>query len=300
MVTRRDVLRTGALLAAAGPAMSQSGETMRTRPIPSSGEALPIVGLGTWQVFDVDGSAEEIEARRQIVGALLNAGGSLIDTSPMYNRSERIIGDVLAAGDLGKSAFLATKVWTDGRENGLSQMRRSAELMRTDVVDLMQVHNRRDMEAHWPTISELRQDGFIRYTGITDYRESANAPLMALMRQHRPDFVQINYSLLERGAERELLPLAEEMGIAVLINRPFVDGRLFRATSGLELPDWAQDFAESWGQFFLKFILGHPAVTCVIPATSKVRHMVDNAGAGSGPMPDAATRRRMLQFIEDL
>jgi diketogulonate reductase-like aldo/keto reductase len=164
----------------------------------------------------------------------------------------------------------------------------------------MQVHNRRDMAAHWPTILDLKQDGFVRYTGITDYRESANDALMALMRQHRPDFVQINYSLLERGADQALLPLAQELGIAVLINRPFVEGRLFRAVSGLDVPGWAGEFAGSWAQFFLKFIVGHPAVNCVIPATSNVRHMVDNAGAGRGPLPDEAARRRMILFIEKL
>ena len=300
MTTRRDFLKAGVLLAASSGMSSRADETMLSRVIPGTDERLPVVGLGTWQVFDVAGSEGEIEARRQIVAALFDAGGSLIDSSPMYNRSERIVGEVLAAGGLHERAFLATKVWIDGRDQGLQQMRRSAALMQVQRIDLMQVHNRRDIDVHWPVILELKQDGFIRYTGITDYRESANDALMALMRRYRPDFVQINYSLIERGADRALLPLAQDLGIAVLINRPFVEGRLFRAVGGRDLPDWAREFADSWGQFFLKFIIGHPAVNCVIPATSKVRHMVDNAGAGTGPLPDDMTRRRMIDFTENL
>lgn len=273
---------------------------MLSRLIPGTDERLPVIGLGTWQVFDVDGSAQELADRQQIVEALFDAGGSVIDTSPMYRRSERIVGEVLAASGLHDRAFLATKVWTDGEAAGRRQMQTSAELMQAEQIDLMQVHNRRDMEAHWPTILEFQQDGFIRYSGITDYRDSADEAMMTLMRRHNPDFIQINYSLLERSAERGVLPLAREMGIAVLINRPFVSGRLFSAVRGHELPDWAEEFAESWGQFFLKFIVSHPAVTCVIPATSKLHHMIDNAGAGTGPLPDEATRRRMIEFIETL
>ena len=273
---------------------------MLTRPIPTSGESLPVIGLGTWQVFDVDGSAQELADRQQIVKALFDTGGSVIDTSPMYRRSERIVGEVLAAVGLHDQAFLATKVWTDGEAAGRRQMQRSADLMQTEHIDLMQVHNRRDIEAHWPTIREFQQDGFIRYSGITDYRDSADEAMMALMRRYNPDFIQINYSLLERGAERGVLPLARELGIAVLINRPFVSGALFRAVRDRELPGWAEAFAESWGQFFLKFIVSHPAVTCVIPATSKLRHMIDNAGAGFEPLPDETTRRRMIDFVQSL
>ena len=273
---------------------------MLTRSIPGTGEPLPIIGLGTWQVFDVDGTAQELAERQQIVEALFDAGGSVIDSSPMYRRSERIVGEVLSASSRLDDAFLATKVWTDGAAAGRRQMQRSAELMQTGRIDLMQVHNRRDIESHWPTIREFQEDGFIRYSGITDYRDSADDAMMTLMRRYDPDFIQINYSLLERGAERGVLPLAREMGIAVLINRPFVSGRLFRAVRDLQLPYWAGDFAESWGQFFLKFIVGHPAVTCVIPATSKLRHMVDNAGAGFGPLPEEPTRQRMIEFVESL
>ncbi len=299
-INRRDLIKAGMLLGVTGGIPAAAGETMLTRRIPESDERLPVIGLGTYSVFDVAGSAEEIGLRRNIVRALVDAGGSVIDTSPMYNRSEAVIGTVLSAGDLRPSCFLATKVWTDGRGAGERQMRRSAELMGADRIDLMQVHNRRDLDGHWPAILDAQERGFIRYNGVTDYRESAHGQMLAIMRRYRPQFIQINYSLGERGAEREVLPLARELGIGVIVNRPFMAGRLFRAVGDRPLPDWAGDFAASWGQFFLKFIVGHPAVSCVIPATSKLRHMVDNAGAGFGPMPDPAARARMAEFVDGL
>ena len=273
---------------------------MRTRPVPSTGEALPVVGLGTYSVFDVRGSEDEIATRLDIVRALLDAGGSVIDTSPMYNRSERVIGEVLRRGDLHSGCFLATKVWTDGRDAGERQMRRSAELTGAARIDLMQVHNRRDLSSHWPVIREMQEEGFVRYNGVTDYRASSIDSMMSIMRRYRPGFVQINYSLGERQADDALLPLAEELGIAVLVNRPFVAGRLFRVVGDRPLPEWAGLFADSWGQFFLKFIVSHPAVTCVIPATSKLHHQLDNVGAGFGELPDASTRQRMVRFIESV
>ncbi len=273
---------------------------MLTREIPGTGEVLPVIGLGTWTVFDVEPNEDELAVRQDIVAALFDGGGSVIDSSPMYNRSERIVGDVLAAGGFRNEAFLATKVWTDGQAAGLRQMQRSADLMQSDVIDLMQVHNRRDMNAHWPTILEMQADGHIRYNGVTDYRESAMDAMQAIMTRYRPQFIQINYSLGERAAENAVLPMAQELGIAVLINRPFMEGRLFRTVGDRPLPGWAAEFAGSWAQFFLKFIISHPAVTCAIPATSKVRHMVDNAGAGHGPLPDDATRRRMAEYLASL
>lgn len=294
---RREVIKLGA---AAGllPALTfAEDDEMLTRPIPVSGEELPVIGLGTWQVFDVESSDEEIALRRRIVESLVDKGGSLIDTSPMYNRSEKVIGDVIEAGvDRGK-LFLATKVWTDGKADGERQMKRSAELMQTDVIDLMQVHNRRDLDVHLPTIREWQAQERIRYNGVTDYRESVLDEMEAVMERYKPEFIQINYSLGEHGADDRVLPLARDLGIAVLINRPFMSGRLFRAVADRELPGWARDFADSWGQFFLKFIVSHPAVTCAIPATSNPRHMADNLGAGFGAMPDAATRRRMLSLV---
>ena len=289
-----------ALAAGLAPHFAFAEDRMITRPIPASGESLPVIGLGTWQVFDVESTAEEIAPRRRIVEALLHAGGSLIDTSPMYNRSEQVIGDVIVAGVDRSKLFLATKVWTDGKEAGERQMRRSAELMNTDVIDLMQVHNRRDLDVHMATIRDRQNAGGIRYNGVTDYRESALDEMADVMRHHRPQFIQINYSLGEHAADDEVLPMARDLGIAVLVNRPFMSGRLFRAVRERELPDWAGEFADSWAQFFLKFIVSHPAVTCVIPATSDPAHMADNLAAGSGVLPDATTRRRMVEFIGDV
>lgn len=297
-VTRRDVLALALAAGLAPPRLLAEDQTMLTRAIPSSGERLPVIGLGTWQVFDVEGTPEEVELRRRIVALLVSKGGSVIDTSPMYDRSERIIGEVIKAGVERDALFLATKVWTDGKDAGERQMRRSAERMRTDVLDLVQVHNRRDLAVQLATIREWQAAGRIRYNGVTDYRASALAEMEAIMRRERPDFIQINYSLGEREADRRVLSLAAELGIAVLVNRPYLSGRLFRATRGRELPAWARSFAASWGQFFLKYIVSHPAVTCVIPATSRAAHMRDNIQAGFGKLPDEKMRARMIKELE--
>jgi len=298
---RRDFIAAGAALGTVpGLALTDESSVMLTRPIPATAETLPVIGLGTYNVFDVESTPGEIATRKEIVDQLVSAGGSLLDTSPMYNRSEKVIGDVISAGVRREKLFLATKVWTDGREAGTEQMNRSADLMSTDVIDLMQVHNLRDTAVHMASIQELQEDGRIRYSGLTHYTAGAQAALSREMQTFKPQFIQINYSLGEREAEQQVLPLAKELGIAVLINRPFQSGRLFRAVSGKELPDFAKDFADSWGQFFLKFIVSHPAVTCVIPATSKPHHMSDNLGAGFGTMPDASTRQRMADYFDDL
>ena len=298
--TRREAMAAGVALGAT-PLLGVSDERlMIARPIHASGERLPVIGLGTYSVFDVESTAAEIATRKEIVDLLLGEGGSLIDTSPMYNRSERVIGDVIKAGAPRKPMFLATKVWTDGRESGVAQMNRSAELMQTDVIDLMQVHNLRDTRVHMETIRSWQEEGRIRYSGLTHYRANALDALEAAAKEHRPQFVQINYSLAEREADERFLPLMQDMGIAVLINRPYQAGSLFRAVSGKELPQWAREFADTWGQFFLKFIISHPAVTCVIPATSKPHHMKDNLQAGFGPLPDEKTRARMVEFVESL
>ena len=298
--SRRDFVK---LAAAAGllPELSLAeGKSMMTRKIPASGEELPVIGLGTWQVFDVESTPEEVSLRKRIVDLLIDHGGSLLDTSPMYNRSERVIGDVLEAGSSRDQLFLATKVWTDGKASGERQMQRSAELMNSRVIDLMQVHNRRDLDTHLGTIREWQEQERIRYNGVTDYRESAHDDMEDVIERYKPEFIQINYSLGEHGADDRLLPVALDSGVAVLVNRPYMSGRLFRAVGKREVPEWARTFAASWGQFFLKFIVSHPAVTAVIPATSNVRHMADNLAAGFGEMPDSATRARMISFIESL
>lgn len=297
---RRDLLNAAIALGLAPNLSFAEPERMLTRTIPGTDESIPVVGLGTWDVFDVAGSREEIEARKEIIGMLLDRGGSVIDSSPMYNRSEKIIGDIINETGGRSNLFLATKVWIDGRSAGESQMRRSRDLMYAGVIDLMQVHNLRDVDVHMATIREWQEKGRIRYNGITHYTASAHRSMEKAMQDHKPQFIQINYSLGERHAEQHVLPLAQDLGIAVLINRPFMAGRLFHAVRNQELPAWIAEFADSWGRFFLKFILGHPAVTCVIPATSKPHHMVDNLGAGFGAMPDAATRKKMAALWESL
>lgn len=298
--TRRSALQLGAALAVA-PALSFSkDEKMLTRPIPASGEELPVIGLGTYIVFDVESTPANIDARQAIVKSMIEKGASLIDSSPMYNRAEDVIGDIIKTSRNRDKLFLATKVWTNGKAAGERQMRASSERMNAGVMDLMQVHNLRDTDEHLATIRDWQAEGRIRYNGVTHYRASALDDLEAAMRQHKPEFIQINYSLTERESDQRILPLAKDLGIAVLINRPFVAGRLFRAVRDRPVPDWAREFAESWGQFFLKFIISHPAVTCVIPATSKIHHMADNLGAGFGSLPDDKTRQRMANYFASL
>lgn len=298
--TRRSALQLGAALAVA-PALSFSkDEKMLTRPIPASGEELPVIGLGTYIVFDVESTPANIDARQAIVKSMIEKGASLIDSSPMYNRAEDVIGDIIKTSRNRDKLFLATKVWTNGKAAGERQMRASSERMNAGVMDLMQVHNLRDTDEHLATIRDWQAEGRIRYNGVTHYRAGALDDLEAAMRQHKPEFIQINYSLTERESDQRILPLAKDLGIAVLINRPFVEGRLFRAVRDRPVPDWAREFAESWGQFFLKFIISHPAVTCVIPATSKIHHMADNLGAGFGSLPDDKTRQRMANYFASL
>lgn len=298
--SRRETLQAAVLLGILPHTALTSDAKMLTRPVPAGNEELPVIGLGTWQVFDIDGNGREMETRRAIVRLLVENGGSLIDSSPMYGRAEKVVGDVVRAEGNRDSLFLASKVWTDGKAAGESQIRRSIDLMAAQTLDLMQVHNLRDLDVHMHTIRDLQQDGQIRYSGITDYRASALDVVAQAMREYRPDFVQINYSLAEREAAEKVLPLAADMGIAVLVNRPFVSGRLFRAVGDRDLPPWASDFAATWGQFFLKFVVSHPAVTCAIPATSKLHHMTDNLAAGVGALPDDAMRQRMVGFLETL
>ena len=271
---------------------------METRRFGRSGREVPAIGLGTWQTFDVGPEGES--GAQEVVEIVWEGGTRVFDSSPMYGRAERVVGDVIAAGVDRDKLFLATKVWTDGKMAGYRQMERSFELMQTEVMDLMQVHNRRDLATHMETIREWQAQKRIRYSGVTDYRESALDDMEAVMRQYRPNFIQINYSLGEHGADDRVLPAAQDSGIAVVANRPFMGGALFRAVRGQALPGWAKEFAASWGQFFLKFILGHPAVTCVIPGTAKPDHARDNVAAGFGRLPDAAQRKRMVQFWEGL
>jgi diketogulonate reductase-like aldo/keto reductase len=299
-----DARRRALLGTLAGLALTRAAigaQRMHTRSVPSSGEALPVIGLGTWQTFDVGGDAVARAPLKEVLQALFDAGGRLVDSSPMYGSSESVVGDL--CGELGvcEPLFMATKVWTQGREEGIRQMRRSVERMRAGRMDLMQVHNLLDVEEHTKTLQAWKSEKRVRYIGVTHYTASAHGALERWMKTKQYDFVQVNYSLEEREAGDRLLPLAQDLGIAVLINRPFATGGVFRRTRGKPLPPWAAQLGiESWAQYFLKWIVAHPAVTCVIPATSKPAHMRDNAGAGLGAMPDAAQRERMAQYYASL
>ena len=296
-------MRRAAFLGLAGAALigppARAQTKMKTRPIPSSGQQLPVVGVGTWQTFNVGDDPQKRAQLHEVVRALLAAGGSVIDSSPMYGSSEQVVGDILKAGKFRDKAFVATKVWTSGRDAGIAQMRNSMSLMAADPIDLMQVHNLVDWKTHLATLRAWKKDGRVRYLGVTHYTPSAYGELEAVMRAEPLDFVQLNYSLDDRQAEQRLLPLAAERGMAVIVNMPFGGGGLIRRMSGRPLPDWAGEIgATSWAQILLKFVLGHPAVTCVIPGTSRPEHMKDNAGAGLGVLPDAAMRNRVAASIQ--
>ena len=269
------------------------------RSIPRSGEQLPVLGLGTYIVLDVPPGAPELTELKEVLKTFAAGGARLIDSSPMYGRAEAVVGELVAAANLRDSVFLATKVWTSGRDAGVRQMQDSLRLMRTQRIDLMQVHNLLDLATHTKTLNEWKAAGTLRYVGITHYHAGAYRELEKLLKTREYDFVQFNYSLAEREAEQRLLAVAAETGTAVIINRPFAQGELFSKVKGREVPAWAAQFdCDSWAQFFLKYIIAHPAVTCVIPGTGKVRHMTDNLKAGSGRLPDERTRKRMVELIQ--
>jgi diketogulonate reductase-like aldo/keto reductase len=271
---------------------------MLTRAIPSSGEKLPVIGLGTWQAFDVDLTSDNRRQLGDVLSLFVKLGGRVIDTSPMYGRAEDVIGELTTALGIQDKIFLATKVWTSGKENGIKSMERSMALLRAKRIDLMQVHNLVDVQTQLATLREWKAQGRIRYLGITHYEAGAFADVEKIMRSEKLDFVQINYSLMEREAEERLLPLAQERGVAVIVNRPFGGGDLFSRTRSKLLPDWAAEFdCRSWAQFFLKWIVANPAVTCTIPATDKSRHLEENIQGGIGALPDAKTRQRMVELV---
>lgn len=278
-----------------------SNDEIIKRPIPLSGQTLPIIGLGTWQTFDVNQSEAERSALREVIKALVDKGASVIDSSPMYGSSEEVVGGLSAELKIRDKLFLATKVWTTGRQSGINQMEESIRKMKTEKMDLMQVHNLTDVQTHIKTLRSMKERGTIKYFGITHYLTSAYPELIRLVKNERPDFVQFNYNIGVREAEKELLPLAQDMGVGVIINRPFEEGALFNQVRSKNLPGWAAEYdIRSWGQFFLKFIVSHQAVTCTIPGTSKVKHLEDNLAAGFGQVPDEATRKRMINYFNQL
>ena len=271
------------------------------RPIPRSGELLPAVGVGTWQTFDVGPKAPERSELSEVLRLLAQSGGSVVDSSPMYGKSEGVVGDLATGLGLRDKLFYATKVWTSGRDAGIRQMETSFRLMQTQRMDLMQVRNLLDLSVHAKTLREWKTAGRVRYIGITHYHEGAHAELERIVKTREWDFVQFNYSMAEREAETRLLPACADSGTAVLVNRPYSQGSLFPKVKGVALPEWAADFdCASWGQFFLKYLLAHPAVTCVIPGTRRTAHLRDNLGAGLGRLPDPAMRRRMVEYLDRL
>ncbi len=304
-LTRAEFFRlaavAGAALAFPGAGSARAAGPQLMRVIPKSGEKIPAVGLGTARTFDVGADPAVRAPRREVVRLFIEEGGTVIDTSPMYGEAERVTGDLLADLGLQGRAFLATKVWTRGREAGIGQMNASMRLLRAKKIDLMQVHNLSDTRTQLRTLREWKEAGKIRYIGITHYTASALDNLAEwIKREPAISFVQFPFSIAVREAERRFLPFCADKGVATLVNRPYENGSLFRAVRGKKLPAWAREFAASWGQFFLKYILSDSAVTCVIPATRKPRHLLDNMGAGRGPLPDAAARRKMARLWQSL
>ena len=276
-------------------------QAIKRKPIPRTGEDLPIIGLGTWQTFDVGLNQPAREPLKAVLREFARAGGRVIDSSPMYGNSETVAGDLAAELGVHKQLFLATKVWTSGREAGVRQMEESFRRLRAQRMDLMQVHNLVDYRTHLATLRRWKAEGKVRYIGVTHYTASAYNELARVIASEELDFVQLNYSLVEREAEKRLLPFAAEKQLAVLVNRPFAEGRLFNRARGKSLPAWATDIGcASWAQFFLKFIISHPAVTCAIPATSKADHLADNMRAGLEPIPDAKDRERIARYYAGL
>lgn len=270
---------------------------MLTRTIPSSGESLPVMGLGTWQTFDVDSS--RYPDLQNVLTTLHNAGGRLIDSSPMYGRAEEVVGDVTSSMPERNDFFYATKVWTQGAEAGRKQIEASYQLMKREVMDLIQIHNLLDWQTHLPYLRKLKDEGKLRYVGITHYQDSSHEALAKLIKQEPIDFVQFNYSVLARHAEKFLLPLCQEKGIATLVNRPFGEGSHFRKVAHKPLPAWAADWdIKTWASFFLKFILAHPAVTCVIPATGNPAHAAQNLEGATEPLPNKQTLQKMIACVE--
>jgi len=300
---RRDFLRTGAcaLGALLMPVESPAANGPLARRIPKTGEAIPAVGLGTWQVFDVASDAKEKAQARETLKVFVELGGRVIDSSPMYGSSESVTGELAAALGLKARLFVATKVWTSGRQAGIRQMEDSMRKLRVERLDLMQVHNLVDAPTHLATLLDWKNAGRVRYLGVTHYHAGAHADLEKIIRPGDIDFVQVNYSLAEPEADRRLLAAAADSRTAVIVNRPFAEGAMFRRVRDKPLPAWAEEIGcTSWAQFFLKWILGHPAVTCAIPGTRNPKHVADNLGAASGPLPDEAMRRRMSVYFESL
>lgn len=300
-MTRREYLHR---MAAVGllPALSswiKMDDTLIKRTIPGTVESLTAIGIGTWETFDVDSShVPEIEQLREVLAILVSKGGSVIDSSPMYGFSEQNVGTLSTDAGFNNKLFIATKVWTSGKENGIQQMKESLQYLKRSKIDLMQIHNLVDWKTHIKTLREWKEKGTIRYMGITHYRENAYAEMESIMKSEPIDFIQVNYNLADRKSGERLLPLAAEKNIGVIISQPFGYGKLFDQVKSRALPEWAAEFdCKSWAQFFLKYIISHPAVTCAIPGTGQPAHMLDNIQAAYGRLPDEAMRQKMVKVI---
>lgn len=276
--------------------------TRHSRTIPSSTESIPVIGMGSWLVFAIDpDNDQQLATRQAVIQAFLNRGGGMIDSSPMYGVAQDVIGRSLKRIDDHTGLFTATKVWTHGNRQGLLQMEDSRLLWGLPRLDLMQVHNLMDWETHLPNLYDMKDEGQIRYVGVTTSHGRRHAELIDIMRSQPLDFVQFTYNLLDREAEALLLPLAADRGIAVIINRPFQRGGLFKKFARHQLPEWTADIeCKNWAQFFLKFVISHPAVSCAIPATSRVDHMQQNMDAAYGRLPDSAMRKKMVKYVQSL
>jgi diketogulonate reductase-like aldo/keto reductase len=308
-VTRREASRligagaAGLLFQIPASRSEAAGQSssMLTRTIPSSGEKLPVIGLGSWHTFDVGPGSSQLKQLEEVLSRFVQLGGKVIDSSPMYGRAEGVIGELAAKLRLRNSLFIATKVWTLGKEEGIAMMERSMDRFGTKRIDLMQVHNLVDVDTQMSSLREWKTKGRIRYTGITHSQASGFYEVEKVMRSQKPDFVQINYSIMEPEAAQRILPLAQELRMGVIINRPFGAGGLFARVAAKSLPPWAAEIdCRSWAQFFLKWVVSHPAVTCTIPATGKPGHLEDNMHGGIGRLPDAKTRQRMIAFVSSL
>ncbi|MBD3619399.1 MAG: aldo/keto reductase [Chromatiales bacterium] len=296
---RRRLLAVLAGMGLAGvlPRLPAAAAAVITRPIPATGERLPVIGLGTWLTFDVQQPAQ----RLPVMQAFFAAGGGLIDSSPMYGEAEAVVGWCLQRLGHPQGLFSATKVWTPGVATAAGQMADSLRLWGLERLDLQQVHNLVQWREHLETLKAWKAEGRIRYLGVTTSHGRRHDELEQIMLSQPLDFVQFTYNVIDREAERRLLPLAAERGIAVIVNRPFRGGSLFNGIQGRPLPPWAGEIdCANWAQFFLKFIVSHPAVTCAIPATTRVAHLEENMGAGRGRLPDADMRRRMLAYLQSL
>lgn len=303
MLSRREAIKltAGAAFGSFAASMNAAASSMLQRVIPSSGEKIPAVGLGTYQAFDISGNSSDMSSAKETLRLFVENGGKVVDSSPMYGDAEERIGDLAAELKLGSQLFIATKVWTSGKDSGIRQMNHSMRKLRTGRIDLMQVHNLVDADNHLATLRDWKKAGKIRYLGVTHYQEGAYDALQRAIAGAGLDFVQFNYSVGEPEAEKSILPFAADHGVAVIANRPFAGGGLFREVRGKPLPEWAKEFdCTTWAQFFLKYILSHEAVTCAIPATRNPQHLADNMRAGVGRLPDRTQRAKMLQHVQGL